>query len=119
VALIIADEAARIPDELFNALTLMLSVSRGRFVGLSTPFGARGWFHQAWSEGAGYERYKITAAECPRISSEFLAEERLRMPAQVYRSEYECEFVEAVDSVFRADDIELAFSDDSIKPLLA
>src|SRR3982751_3240817 len=46
--LIVADEAALITDDLFAAILPMLAVSRGRLVGLSTPMGRRGFFHQQW-----------------------------------------------------------------------
>ena len=48
VALLVLDEAARIPDELYRSVRPMLAVSRGRLVALSTPFGQRGWFYQEW-----------------------------------------------------------------------
>jgi hypothetical protein len=93
-------------------------VSRGQLVALSTPFGKRGWYYEAWEKGEGFERFKITARECPRISAEFLDEERRSMPDIFFRSEDMCEFTKPVDSVFRYDDIENTF-DPAVKPLLA
>src|SRR3954452_12711715 len=76
-ALIIEDEAARVSDALYLAVRPMLAVSRGRLILMSTPWGKRGHFHEAWENGGpSWERVKITAAQCPRISPEFLAEER-------------------------------------------
>src|SRR5207249_2922857 len=43
VALLIIDEAARVADDFYRSMRLMLAVSRGRLVALSTPFGRRGW----------------------------------------------------------------------------
>jgi hypothetical protein len=116
VNLLLIDEAARVEDDLYYALRPMLAVSRGQLVALSTPFGKRGWFYEAWEKGEGFERFKITARECPRISREFLEEEQRSMPDLIFRSEYLCEFTEPVDSVFRYDDIESAF-DPAVKPL--
>src|SRR5436190_1727587 len=48
VALLVLDEAARIPDALYRSVRPMLAVSGGRLVALSTPFGRRGWFWQEW-----------------------------------------------------------------------
>src|SRR5205814_433566 len=67
VALLIIDEAARVADALYAAVRPMLAVSRGRLVALSTPFGQRGWFYDAWHSNEEWERVRVTAPECPRI----------------------------------------------------
>ena len=46
--LVIIDEAARVHDALYYALRPMLAMSRGRLIALSTPWGQRGWFYEAW-----------------------------------------------------------------------
>jgi phage terminase large subunit-like protein len=74
--LLVIDEASRVADNLYYSVRPMLAVSGGRMVCMSTPFGKRGFFHQEWSEGHGWEKVLITADQCPRISKEFLAEER-------------------------------------------
>ena len=51
VALLLVDEAARVPDALYQAVRPMVAVSGGRIVLLSTPFGKRGFFHHEWVEG--------------------------------------------------------------------
>src|SRR5215813_7298941 len=54
---------------LYCAVRPMLAVSRGRLIALSTPFGKRGFFFEEWSDAArAWERIRITAEECPRIS---------------------------------------------------
>src|SRR5947209_7781615 len=47
VSLLVIDEAARVPDDLYRAVSPMLSVSCGRMVCLSTPYGKRGFFYDA------------------------------------------------------------------------
>jgi hypothetical protein len=117
VALVILDEAARVPDELYFALRPMLAVSDGRLLALSTPDGQRGWFYHAWvSDDDAWTRVKITASDCPRIPATFLEEERRTMTAAFYASEYECEFGDTIDSVFSLQDV-LAALDDTITPL--
>jgi hypothetical protein len=77
VSLLVVDEAARVPDDLYYAVRPMLAVSGGRLIALSTPFGKRGWWWQEWERGEkGWLRVKATAEECPRITDGFLAEER-------------------------------------------
>jgi hypothetical protein len=115
-ALLILDEASRVADELYFAVRPMLAVSGGALMMLSTPYGKVGVFFEEWTEGKGWERYEVPAAECPRISGEFLAEERTSLPARVFRQEYECSFEETEDQVFGYEEIERAMTDE-IRPL--
>ncbi|MGH9902809.1 MAG: terminase large subunit domain-containing protein, partial [Pyrinomonadaceae bacterium] len=117
VSLLIVDEAARVPDELYQAVRPMLAVSGGEIILLSTPWGKRGFFFQEWSEGGkDWHRARVTADECPRVSPEWLRQERRSIPDHVFRSEYLCEFVETVDQVFSYADIQRAI-DPAVKPL--
>ena len=116
VDLLIVDEAARVADELYYSVRPMLAVSGGRLLMLSTPFGKRGVFYSEWMEGAGWERYTVRAEECPRIPASFLAEEREALGEWWYAQEYECRFMEAVDSVFTSKLIHSALSEE-VEPL--
>ena len=119
VDLLVIDEASRVLDELYYSVRPMLAVSGGELIALSTPWGKRGWFYEEYEKGGDdWQRVRVTANECPRISEAFLEEERRRMPEAWFRSEYLCEFTDALDSVFRSEDIERAFSAD-VKPLFA
>jgi hypothetical protein len=113
---LVIDEAARVADSLYYAVRPMLAVSRGRLVALSTPFGKRGWYHDEWYSEGEWERVKITADQCSRISAEFLAEERRALGERWYRQEYLCSFEDAIDAVFSWADIQAAMSDE-VKPL--
>jgi len=110
VALLIIDEAARVHDSLYRAVRPMLAVSGGRLIALSTPYGTRGWFHDAWHSAEPWHRLRITAQECPRISQEFLAEERRVLGERWFAQEYLCSFAASVGAVFRPEDIARAFS---------
>jgi hypothetical protein len=117
VDLLIIDEASRVSDELYQAVRPMLAVSGGRIVLLTTPFGKRGFFHTEWTEGGDeWQRVKITAHDCPRISPEWLEAERARIGDWWFRQEYLCTFVENTDQVFSYDDIRRALDPD-VKPL--
>jgi hypothetical protein len=113
VTLLILDEAARVTDELYYSVRPMLATSGGTLVCLSTPFGTRGWFYQAWMHGEDWTRTKITAGQCARISAAFLQEEQRVMPQAWYEQEYFCIFHEAVASVFKQSDIEAMFAADA------
>jgi hypothetical protein len=110
--LIIVDEAARVPDNLYHAVRPMLAVSGGRLIALSTPFGKRGWWYDAWQNGDEWQRVRITAEQCPRISPAFLEEERRVLPWFVFQAEYMGEFLDAEFQVFRTEDVMGAVSAD-------
>ena len=116
VDLLIVDEAARVADELYYAVRPMLAVSGGRLLMLSTPFGKRGVFYEEWTGGSAWERYTITAAECQRIPSEFLEEERRTLGPWWFAQEYECRFMNTVDQVFATEVIHKAITDE-VAPL--
>jgi len=118
VTLLVVDEAARVPDALYFAIRPMLAVSDGRLVCLSTPFGKRGFFYEEWERGTNWERTRITAEDCPRISRAFLEEERQALGRYWFRQEYLCEFVETADQIFGHDLVANALDDD-IKPLFS
>lgn len=115
---VIVDEASRVPDELAGAVRPMLATTNGRLIALSTPFGRRGWWHEAWEHGSGWHRVKVTAEECPRISAEFLADEEKELGEWIFRQEYRCEFVDTAEQLFSGAIIAAAVSDD-VRPLWA
>jgi hypothetical protein len=115
-SLLVLDEAARVEDSLYFAVRPMLAVSGGALMMLSTPHGKRGVFYEEWTGGHGWERYEVPASECPRITEEFLDEERSSLPPFIYRQEYECSFEETEDQVFTTDLIDRAVTDE-VQPL--
>ena len=115
-SLLVLDEASRVADELYYAVRPMLAVSGGRLLMLSTPFGKRGVFHQEWTEGEGWERYEVPAADVPRIPPAFLEEERRSLPAWIYRQEYECSFEDTEDQLFGFDLVQSSITDE-VTPL--
>jgi hypothetical protein len=117
VALLVIDEAARVPDELYRSVRPMLAVSGGRLVVMSTPFGKRGWFHEEWTTGSDWHRIQIDATQVPRISREFLEQERRALGPRWFAQEYLTSFEDAEGQVFAGEDIRAALSDD-LEPLL-
>jgi hypothetical protein len=117
-SLILVDEAARVSDELFyGAIMPMLSVSEGRLILLSTPWGKRGIYFEAYENGGDlWRRFKVTAYDCPRISHEWLEEQRKIVGDWFFRQEMLCEFSENEDSYFTFEEISNAFSPD-VEPL--
>ncbi len=138
VTLLILDEASRVPDNVYRELVPMLAVSQGQLIGLSTPFGRRGWFFEEWrgydeqpryelnsqewwqwrvTNPAGWQRYRVTATECPRIPPEFLEEERSKSEWW-YLQNYCCHFLDVMDQFFSLEIVEAAMRDD-VDPLFA
>jgi hypothetical protein len=117
VRLMVIDEAARVPDDLYASVRPMLAVSAGRLVALSTPFGTRGWWYEAWrgGDGSAWERYEVPATDVPRISPEFLEEERRTLGEWWFEQEYMCAFLDAETQAFRREDIDRTF-DEEVEP---
>ncbi len=81
----------------------MLAVCNGRLICLSTPYGKRGFFHDAWANGgADWARIEVPAERISRITPEFLAGERRAMGASWFRQEYGCSF-EALEGLVYPD----------------
>ena len=100
-SLVLVDEAAQVPEDLYYAIRPMLAVSRGRLILLSTPHGKRGIFWHAWDQEPGWERVKVTADKCPRITTEFLEQERRVIGECWFAQEYCCEFRQDNDALFK------------------
>jgi hypothetical protein len=113
VSLLLVDEAARVDDDLYKAIRPMLAVSGGSLWLMSTPYGKTGFFWEAWEHGGPeWERICVPAPACPRITLEFLEEEKRNLGEAWYRQEYLCEFVDTVSGVFDRDLVERAMSDE-------
>jgi hypothetical protein len=103
VRLLVIDEAARVPDDLYRSVRPMLAVSQGRLVCLSTPFGKRGFFFHEWtSDDPSWQRIRITWNDCPRITGEFIEQETRSMGESWVRQEYQCSF-EALEGLVYPD----------------
>lgn len=94
-ALVIVDEAARVEDAYFHAVTPTLATGDGRLLLCSTPYGMQGFFADLWHEGGDtWERYRVPATSVPTISAGFLAEQKRSMPEWLFAQEYMVEFRE-------------------------
>jgi hypothetical protein len=111
VSLLIVDEAARVEDELYFAVRPMLAVSGGTLIMLSTPYGQRGIFYEEWTSGGSgeWQRFRVSAEQVPRISPEFLSEERGALGSRWFEQEYMCVFGELEGAVFSREAIDRMF----------
>ena len=119
--LIVVDEASRVSDGIFTALTPMQATNfeTASFWAISTPWGRRGWWWNEWETGgADWHRVRMPATECPRITPAFLARERRSMGDLRFRAEYLCEFTETEGTVFPQERIRAAMQTD-VAPLFS
>jgi hypothetical protein len=116
--LILADEASRIADATFAALRPMLVAQPScRLILASTPWLKIGTFFDACHDESGaWQRHRVTIDDCPRLSRDFIEEERRSLPDYVFRREYLGEFADDAASLFPAELIEAAF-DEGVAPL--
>ena len=95
----------------------MLIINNGQLITMSTPFGKRGFFFDAWHDSSDeWRRVKVTAQECPRMSPEQLEQQKRAMGEMFFRQEFLCEFVDTEEQTFAYDLIHNAF-DDGVEPL--
>lgn len=91
--LLLFEEAAVIPDPMFEVLSGSLAATNGALWLISSAGADSGFFYTQWHHPqASWTRFKVTAPECPRISPEFLEQERLIVGDPVFRREFLCEF---------------------------
>jgi len=115
--LIIIDEAARVEDALVAAVTpMMATLPESQLLMLSTPSGTRGlWASYYLQGGDAWQRFTVTAEDCPRISKEHLEAERAALGELMFQQEYGCRFHNGDDggtSVFDEDFIRKIFTND-------
>lgn len=112
VRLLVVDEAARVPSDLYASVRPMLAVSGGTLIALSTPFGTRGWWYEAWRSAEPWERYEVPATEVPRIGPAFLEEERRTLGSWWFEQEYMCRFLDAQTQAFTREEVDKAFTEE-------
>lgn len=104
---LVVDEAAMMPRAAWEeALRPTLSDTQGRALVLSTPKG-RNWFWELWCRGQDAERYpgwaswQFPTSQSPYVATDELREAEQSLPHDVWRQEYEAEFLEDSAGVFR------------------
>lgn len=113
INLLIADEAAFIPDEVWSAVTPMLLTTGGDIILLSTPFGRRGYFYECFNDES-FKTFHVNSEDIinnrPISESwniiqkekaiEFLRREKQRMTELEYSQEYLGQFVDELMQFF-------------------
>src|SRR5215212_4186680 len=73
-------------------------------------------FDEVWSKAQGWDRYEVPASATPRITAEFLEEERSSLPSWAYRQEYEVSFEQELGQIFTDEMIDSAIDEDLSTP---
>ena len=107
IDMLIADEAAYIPESVWNSVLPMIAVSRqtkgmGIIVLLSTPFGKGGYYYNSFTDD-NFTSFHASSEDCKRIPLDFLKKERERMTKAEYRQEYLGEFTDEWNQFFKTD----------------
>jgi hypothetical protein len=115
---IVVDEAARLKEETFTAIRPMLVTHpTGRLLLLSTPWVKSGTFYRTWtSDSPNWERIRVHTADCPRLTPEYIENERAELPTWVFAREYLGEFSDDDATLFSAELIDAAI-DPTVRPL--
>jgi len=98
--MVVMDEAAFTPDEVFEAVEPSIQVTKGFLILASNTFGKSGFFYEAFNYGSGYETYHIRASDCPSYSKEKLEQLKKTKSKTIFAQEYEAEFIEEADNFF-------------------
>jgi len=110
--IVIIDEAARVTDPIYYAVRPMLATNpNAMLILLSTPNGKQGFYWEEYSGSKEWERIRVTATDCPRISKSFLREEKDTLGHYLFEQEYNIKFIEPDDELFNTDSVQQAMKD--------
>jgi hypothetical protein len=107
--ILVIDEAAFLPEELWNEILMPTTVIRGQKVlFISTPNGFN-WFKTLYDYGMSsdypdFKSYRITSLDNPYMNKDILEMAKLTLPEKAYLQEYLGQFTEGGGSVFEFGD---------------
>ncbi len=107
IDLIIVDEAARIPKNVYETYIYPTTTSRkGKTIFISTPFG-QNWFYTKWMEcktSPDGQAFQFKSKDNPYFPAEEWERAKQKLPQQVFNQEYEASFLPDAAAVFRGID---------------
>lgn len=105
IDLLIADEAAWIPPEVWNSIIPSMAITRGNIWVLSTPYLKEGYFYECFTDPT-FTSFHTTSEECPRRDDAFLAHKKETLSKAQYSQMYLGEFIDEFKKFFPDDLIE-------------
>lgn len=107
IDLLIADEAAFIPEEVWNSIIPAMAITRGAIWLLSTPFVKSGYYYECFNDES-FTAFHTSSEDCPRKDQQFLDHKKETLTKAQYAQMYLGQFV---------DEIRQFFPDDLIKKI--
>ena len=102
IDLLIADEAAFIPEEVWASITPALAITRGIIWLLSTPKLKEGYYYRCF-EDPEFTSFHTSSEDCPRKDDKFLDYQKGWMTNSQYAQMYLGEFVDDLMQFFKED----------------
>jgi len=99
IDLLIADEAAWIKEEVWNSIIPALAVTKGLIWLLSTPWLREGYYAECFNDPS-FTSFHQSSEDCPRITKEFLEQQKKRFTKTQYEQMYKGEFVDDAHRIF-------------------
>ena len=99
IDLLIADEAAFIPEEVWNSIVPALAITRGEIWLLSTPFLMKGYYYKCFNDES-FTQFHTSSEDCPRRDDVFLANRKANLTKAQYAQMYLGEFVDEILKFF-------------------
>ncbi len=101
----VIDEAAFIREEALNeAILPTLSAIGKKCLIISTP-KSKNWFYNYYLRGttsnSDYISFRGVSIDNPHVSQDFILEQQKSLPAEIFKQEYQAQFSEASNDVFR------------------
>ena len=99
IDLLIADEAAFIPEEVWNSIIPALAITRGKIWLLSTPFIKEGYYYDCFQDPS-FTAFHTSSEDCPRRDDKFLAHKKATITKAQYAQMYLGQFVDELRQFF-------------------
>ena len=99
IDLLIADEAAFIPEEVWNSIIPALAITRGEIWLLSTPFVKEGYYFNCFSDPS-FTAFHTSSEDCPRKDQPFLDRQKEILTKAQYAQMYLGQFVDELRQFF-------------------
>lgn len=99
IDLLIADEAAWIPEEVWNSIIPALAITKGNIWLLSTPFLKRGYYYECFNDPA-FTAFHTSSEDCPRKDQVFLDRQKEVLTKTQYAQMYKGQFVDELLQFF-------------------
>ncbi|KKK70351.1 hypothetical protein LCGC14_2924860, partial [marine sediment metagenome] len=100
IDLLIADEAAFIPEEVWASITPALAITHGNIWLLSTPKLKEGYYYRCF-EDPDFTSFHTSSEDCPRKDQVFLDYQKSWMTISQYAQMYKGEFVDDLHQFFK------------------